>query len=198
MVSNNGHASATGPWVDNVYLSPTPTLGSGAIYLNSFTAENPGVLAAGGTYQGQSTIQLPLSPSLPAGTYYIAILVDAGHVVNESDNTTQESSAPITLTVPPPPDLAASSVTTSLTAAQPGQSETVTWVVQNLGAGSAQGSWTDTVYLSPDGKISDATVLGSVSRPGGLAPGSSYSGSLTATLPAESRRRNLQGDRRAR
>ena len=41
-VTNAGQASATGPWVDNVYLSPTPTLGSGAIYLSSTTEENPG------------------------------------------------------------------------------------------------------------------------------------------------------------
>ena len=38
-VTNNGTASATGPWTDNVYLSPTPTLGAGAIFLSSFTAE---------------------------------------------------------------------------------------------------------------------------------------------------------------
>ena len=52
-VTNNGTAGATGPWVDNVYLSTTPTLGAGAIYLGSFTEENSGALAAGGSYKAR-------------------------------------------------------------------------------------------------------------------------------------------------
>ena len=128
-MTNSGTAGATGPWVDNVYLSTTPTLGAGAIYLGSFTAESSGSLAPSGTYNGQATVQLPINSSLSAGTYYLVVVADAGGVVNESDLTTEQSSAPITLAVPPPPDLAVSSVTSSLTAAQPGQSETVTWTV---------------------------------------------------------------------
>ena len=45
LVTNNGSAAAVGPWTDNVYLSSTPALGSGAIYLSSFTAEPGGTLA---------------------------------------------------------------------------------------------------------------------------------------------------------
>ena len=51
-----------------------------------------------------------------------------------------------------------------------------------MGGSPATGSWLDGVYLSPDGKLSDATLLGTVSETGGLAAGSSYSGTLTATL----------------
>ena len=90
------------------------------------------------------------------------MLVDAGHVVNESNSTTQESSAPIVSPLRRRRTSPSSSVTSSLTAGQPGQSETVTWEVQNVGGAPATGSWTDGVYLSPDGKLSDATLLGSV------------------------------------
>ncbi len=183
-VTNLGAASATGPWVDNVYLSPAPALGTGAIYLSSTTEENPGMLAPNASYMAQSTVKLPVSSWLAAGTYYLVVLVDAGDVVNESNTTTQESSASITLAVPPPPDLSVASVTSSLTHAQPGQSETVSWLVYNVGTGSAYGSWTDSAYLSPDGKLSDATLLGSVTRTDGLVPSSFYSDSITATLPA--------------
>ena len=104
--------------------------------------------------------------------------------MNESDRTTQESSAAINLSAPPPPDLAASAVTTSLGAAQSGQSESVTWKVTNVGGSPATGSWTDSVYVSPDGSLADATLLGTENQAGGLAAGSSYSGALTATLPS--------------
>ena len=112
------------------------------------------------------------------------MLADAGGVVNESDLTTETSSTPITLAVPPPPDLSLSSVVESLTTGQPGQTETVTWNVQNVGGAPATGSWTDSVYLSPDGQLGDATLLGSVSHIGGLAVKGSYPGTLTATLPS--------------
>ncbi len=110
------------------------------------------------------------------------MVADAGRVLNESDLTTQQSSAPITLAIPPPPDLAVTAVTSSLTAAQPGQSETVTWTVKNVGGSPATGSWADDVYLSPDGKLSDATLLGAVGETSGLAASGSYMGTLTATL----------------
>ncbi len=181
-VTNNGTAGATGPWMDNVYLSTTPALAAGAIYLGSFTAENSGVLAAGASYNGQATVQIPFDSLLAAGTYYLVVLTDAGGVVNESDLTTQQSSVSINLSAPAPPDLSVSSVTSSLSSAQPGQTETVTWKVQNVGASPATGSWTDSVYLSPDGKLSDATLFGSVNESGGLAGSASYPGTLTETL----------------
>ena len=58
------------------------------------------------------------------------------------------------------------------------------WLVKNVGAGAAAGSWTDSAYLSPDGKLSDATLLGSVTHTVGLSASSSYSGTVTATLPS--------------
>ncbi len=52
-VKNAGASAATGPWIDNVYLSTTTSVGSGAIYLGSFNAENPGTLAPGGKLHRQ-------------------------------------------------------------------------------------------------------------------------------------------------
>ena len=75
-------------------------------------------------------------------------------------------------------------MTSSLTAAQPGQSETVTWKVQNIGGVTATGSWTDDVYLSPDGKLSDATLLGTVTQERRSGGRGSYAGTFTATLPS--------------
>ncbi len=38
-------------------------------------------------------MQIPIDSSLQAGTYYLVVVADAGGVVNESDLTTQQSSA---------------------------------------------------------------------------------------------------------
>ena len=84
----------------------------------------------------------------------------------------------------PPPDLSTSTVASTLTTAQPGQSETVTWTVTNAGATPATGSWTDSVYLSLNGQVAGATLLGTMDHSGGLAPGSSYNGTLNTPLPS--------------
>ena len=180
-VTNKGAADATGPWNDGVYLSTTPTL-SGAIYLGSANTIGSAIQSPNGFYNGQASVTLPLTPALASGTYYLVVQTDSGGLVNESDVTTQLGSTSIALTEPPPPDLSTSSVTTSLTTGQPGQSETVNWTVTNIGGSPAPGSWTDDVYLSPDGKLSDATLLGSVTDQNGLAPNGSYQGTLTKTL----------------
>src|SRR5262249_5047927 len=148
-VTNDGTAGATGPWTDSVYLSTTPTLGAGAIFLGSSPEPPSGTLAPSASYTGQATVQLPAGSSLTAGTYYLLVLADAGGVVNEADTTTQTRSATIALAAAPPADLAASSVTSSLSAGQPGQSVTVAWTVKDAG-GPATGSWTDSGYPSPE------------------------------------------------
>ena len=172
-VTNAGQASATGPWVDNVYLSPTPALGSGAIYLGSFTEETSGRFSH--RTRATAARRPSSSPSTrrsSAGTYYLVVLVDAGGVVNESDLTTQAEQCADHLTAAAAAGpLGRSSVTSSLTAGQPGQSETVTLDGQERRHRRGRPARGLTASTSrPDGKLTDATLLGSVShtrRPGG-------------------------------
>ncbi len=182
-VTNNGTAGATGPWQDDVYVSSSSTFGYGAIYLGSVTEQKTGTLSPSGSYQASDSVTIPYNAFTAAGTYYLIVLADVGGVVNESDLTTQSASAAINLSIPVPPDLSVSAVTTSLTTAQPGQSETVTWTVQDVGGSPATGSWSDDVYLSPDGKVGDATLIGSMNQANGLAVAGSYKGTVNATLP---------------
>ena len=66
----------------------------------------------------------------------------------------------------------------------PGQNITVNYTVANLSPAAATGSWTDSVYLSPDGTVNaNDLLLGRVTHTGGLARMSSYNGTLTAPLP---------------
>jgi RHS repeat-associated protein len=71
------------------------------------------------------------------------------------------------------------------TAATPGQPATFTWDVTN-NAAAAAGPWDDSVYLSPDGTVTNAgaILLGRVAHTGGLAAGASYTGTLTAAYPS--------------
>ncbi len=82
-----------------------------------------------------------------------------------------------------PVDLAMTSVTAATTA-NVGQQITVDWQVKNESGLSAAGNWQDSVYLSPTPTIGSSSVLlGTVVHSGGLASGTSYSGSLAAAVP---------------
>ncbi len=81
-------------------------------------------------------------------------------------------------------DLATSAVAGSTGPQAIGAAVTIGFTVANRGTGPAVGSWTDSVYLSHDGTLSaDAVLLGRVPHAGAVAPGSSYSGMLTAAMP---------------
>src|SRR5262249_45815859 len=60
----------------------------------------------------------------------------------------------------------------------------IEWKVTNRGTASAQGSWTDTVYLSSDDvwDIHD-TMIGRIAHSGDLLPGQSYIAKLDGSLP---------------
>jgi hypothetical protein len=65
-----------------------------------------------------------------------------------------------------------------------GETVTVNWTVQEVGSGTATGSWHDAIYLSPSPVLTpDAILLGQVEHTGALGPGASYNGSGTFTLP---------------
>jgi hypothetical protein len=81
------------------------------------------------------------------------------------------------------PDLAVTSLAApaSLVA---GTSGKVTYTVTNQGRNAATGPWTDSVYLSPDVVLAgDQTLIGTFTQ-ASLAPGKSYSNSLSFTAPA--------------
>ncbi|MHB1561134.1 MAG: beta strand repeat-containing protein [Isosphaeraceae bacterium] len=80
-------------------------------------------------------------------------------------------------------DLSVTSVTSPSSAAA-GQRITVGWTVNDISTTAAAGSWQDSVYLSPTSAIDGSSILlGTVVHTGGLAAGTSYTGSLAAVVP---------------
>ena len=81
--------------------------------------------------------------------------------------------------------LQVSSVTASPDPVQAGQNLTVNYTVQNLGNTTEVTSWVDSVFLSVNGTIDSAAILlGRVTHTGAVAANGSYSGTLTAAIPA--------------
>ena len=87
--------------------------------------------------------------------------------------------------VPPDVDLVVDSVTAEATEAIFGEDLEISWVVRNQGTETTTTSWLDRIYLSTDESLSsDDIALGSLpSQKSELAPGESYSQTLTVDLP---------------
>jgi len=133
-------------------------------------------LAANTNSQITRTIQLPTSPS---GTYRILAVVDYLGVIAESDETDNEANGASFEVTSPSNDLLAKWIT-GPTSAEPGQSITIQWELQNLGTEGK--SFDIEVWLSQnknvdssDNKIAAISVLN-------LAAGSSTTDETTYQL----------------
>jgi RHS repeat-associated protein len=163
-----------------------------ADYVNGFTT-------AGGTYTvatfsggmtGSFASTSGVGPFFTAGVSSTQIQLNGAAFTGTGGSTPLPMPPTIsTITPPPPPsgttaDLTVSAVTAPATFA-PGSQQTITWTVTNTGPGAAAGNWQDSVFLSADGVIDSSSILiGRATHNGSLADGASYSGTLTAFMPA--------------
>jgi hypothetical protein len=181
-VTNAGPGAATGSWFDAVYASLRPTLDTNALFLGQFGYSNN--LASGATYSQSKSIPFP--PCL-SGSYYIFLITDVSNTVNAAAcqaNNRLVSASPVVVNFGVYPDLTVASVSPADTA-YAGQGLPVSWSVTNVGMATATGPWTDSVYLLPSPTFDPATavLLGSFAQTLPLAPGASYSQTVSPTLP---------------
>ncbi len=175
-------------WTDNVYLSRDQVLDPSDTYLATYT--HTGGLAAGDTYTVDLTVTAPFNLT---GPYYVFVITDPptfanprGDVFegNNEDNNDTSSPLPVLFDTPPPADLEVDSVVAPASA-KSGDPVEITWTVSNHSPNEADGSWTDTAYLSPT-PVWNYTdpAIGSVQESGPIAGnGGSYTATLDATLP---------------
>jgi hypothetical protein len=181
-VTNTG-AGDTGniPIQDSVYLSYDQVLSDSSIYVGTVT--ETGGLTAGAHYTQSATLTLP---SGLEGTFYVFVVTDTNQSVFEQDANGEIAfdSTALVIQATPPADLVAGAVTIPANAV-PGQDITINYQVANNGSNPANGAWTDLLYLSPTQtwSVSDP-LLGTVAEDRNLAAGASYTGTLTAPLPA--------------
>ncbi len=193
-VTNEGGATAPGQemWTDEVYLAidNNPDIALQAdIYLGAVEYQNS--LGGGLSYNASGTFDLPAGL---VGPYYVFIITDAplnnapfgqpGAIFESSyDNNATPSPKQMVIAYPPPADLQVTSITVPPTGTV-GTPTALTWTVTNAGPNPATGPWTDAVYFSPTTtwSINDPFV-GTVEFSGTLAPGQSYTQTLTAKIP---------------
>ena len=185
-----------GSWIDEIFLSRDQNLDVNSDLYLGYIAHNNGPLAAGASYSISANFGTSTSLS---GSYYVIVLTDApqgglprGDVLETSEgNNSTSTSVPLLINYPPPTDLQVDTVDVPTTS-NAGQTVTITYTVSNHSTQNATGTWTDAVYISPDGTFdANAVQIGTyvVGGPGSggenLAPGQSYTGTVTADLPAE-------------
>jgi hypothetical protein len=183
MDTNSGNVTATGPWVDNVYLSPTPQFQlAGSHLLGSFQYSSN--LPAGQAVAWNQTVVInPVG--VTNGQYYIVVVADAnGAVPLESNpNNPLGISSSLTLHVAPSPDLVVSGVQ-ALGPLISGQKLNVTYRVLNQGSVPASGGWIDRVYLSTNATVAGAIASLASQEYQTLATNAGYARTNSLTLPA--------------
>jgi hypothetical protein len=180
-VTNAGADTGNVPITDSVYLSPDPVLNlATATYLGSVTYT--GGLNNGASYTQNQTFTIPAGV---AGTYNVFVVTNSNGVVPEVGTAGNIAVAPqpVQIQLAAPADLVAGTVSVPATASSD-QDITITYQVKNNGGNAADGSWYDALYLSQTPVwSSDDPFLGTVGQTQDLAPGQSYTGTLTTPLP---------------
>lgn len=185
-VENQGADSSQSAWDDYVYLSLDQVFDPGTdIYLGH--AHRSESIAAGQAYTVAQSFSIPAGRS---GPFFVFVVSDGGSTLNERDGegSSNVNFDPVSMQVNllPPADLIAGSIIIPADSMS-GQMATILYTVTNQGLSAASGNWYDSVYISSDAEWSlDDSHFGRfrhIASSGDVAPGTSYSGIVTATLP---------------
>ena len=189
-VQNIGAVEAPGNWYDAVYIGATPTFDAQSdTFLADFSESSQSPLAAGASYTENESITLPTSES--DGEYLIFVTNYEGVIGEfydygaqaETNYTNNTFALPITVKSPDLTITTASSPSSGIE----DQPISVSWTVQNIGAGEAPGNWSDAVYIgsSPTFDPTTDTFIASFSESSQspLAAGASYIDNESITLP---------------
>jgi uncharacterized repeat protein (TIGR01451 family) len=179
-VLNNGTDPTVGSrWIDEVVLSLDQIDDPSDRVVGS--KQHDGALNGQGTYDDSLSIFVPQGF---AGQYYVFVRTDRRNEVAESSESNNSAADGVVFNLAPPADISVTSIAPP-SSGSPGEPLTVNWTTRNVGTNPATGSWSDAVYLSSDQTwdIGDL-LLGRQTQSGPVAPGQSYNGQLTVTLPA--------------
>src|SRR5207248_2397717 len=137
--------------------------------------------ANGGSYSAGTELRLPRDVT---GAYYVFVLTDPATSSREprgkvfeggfEDNNATASADPVLIDRPAPSDLVVDAITVPASGATGGPL-TLSFAVRNASGATAEGSWSDAVYLSADSAWDLGDVLlGKVVHNGNLAVGATY------------------------
>lgn len=179
-VANQGPGTAYPGWVDRFYLSTDDVWDEDDTPIGEFGWEE--AVSSQESYSQTQTVRIP---GEPPGDYYLILRADADNFFIESDETNNDRTELITLTMS---DLVPTTLTVPAEVAS-GQPVTVTWTVENQGIGEAHPGWEgwyDELYISVDNvwDHQDLPIGGGFwYNNQSVAPGDSYSQTRTIALP---------------
>lgn len=139
----------------------------------------------GGASTAACQAPVPVPVFIPAGSYYVGILVDPENATAESDETNNFKSTPLTVLAAPDLTITAPAPFTVTPASVPpgGTVAFPSWTVANQGSG-ASNSFSYGFYLSSDAAITAADLKLSVGATGALATATSrVMGGPTLAIP---------------
>ena len=177
----NPGAATTRTWFDAFYLSRDQVFDRTTDTLLGVELQSAG--DANGTFTKTRSFDIPRGLSGPFYVFGVADSTDRIYErVGEDNNITIDDSI-LQVDLPQPTDLVVGTITVP-TNAVPGQNATITYTVENNGAESALGTWTDSIYISSDNQwdVNDQ-LLTEVKVTGPVASGESYSQTVSAALP---------------
>ena len=174
-ITNQGVGPATSQftyptWSDGLYLSTNATLDPDARWLTA--AYPPGPIPPGGSYWTTNSLTLPVTQS---GTYYLILRADDNSFLYESDYSNNTLAIPVTFTILPPDLCPVSLRAASQVTSTPNPRVSISWGITNLGVGTAQGSWSDVLYLSTNRDLdNNAVAIDFAAETGPVPAGGSY------------------------
>lgn len=183
-VTNTGGEAENLSWFDTIFLSLDEVFDSRDTVLRT-VFRNQQSIGSGETQTFQASADLPRGI---AGDFFVFVKTNSATSstrVLESDltNNVGHDSDGLTVELIPPADLVVGEIPVPANAT-PGQEVTITFTVRNEGDDTARGRWSDSLFLSRnDAFDGDDVFLGEVPHIGDLAPGESYTETVTLALP---------------
>ncbi|MBK9766716.1 MAG: hypothetical protein IPP63_06690 [Chloracidobacterium sp.] len=182
-IRNIGGANAANPFNTRISVSTDAFFGNSDD--STLANINLNSLAAGATSAQSRSVTIPTVPSRPNGTIYIFVKADTDNTIIEGSQITPEeinnTSSQTTQFEYRVPDLQVTSTSTAVEvdtdAAFP-----MTWTTTNTG-NKAAGTFSESVYFSPDNQVGSDLLLGTFPLPGGLAAGASVERIQNVTIP---------------
>jgi uncharacterized repeat protein (TIGR01451 family) len=179
VVTNEGAAGAQGTWDDGIYGSSNATFNGSAVHLGSASLSHN--VAAAGSYSWTNSVTIPTTAT---NAYYFFVVVDDPYYSSPIYETTTSNNTGVLPLIPLAPDLAPVSLQVPVVSVV-GGSVSVVAVVTNQGAGSAQGSWVDSIWGSTN-SVYDANAVRLTAfraNPAVVSAGSSYTWTNQVTVP---------------
>ncbi len=169
-VVNNGPGTASGTWIDSIFISCNPVFNQATAYYVDRKSHN-GTLATGGSYADSFNIILPYAylinncfPQTAYNTAYFFVKANADGAVYEGSNGNNNIAATGSRILNNPfVDHIVTTVSGADTATV-GRPYTAGWTVKNIGyvPGSSYyyyyNSWADAIYFSPDSVFNSNAV----------------------------------------